>query len=267
MGPSVGGPMLPREHGSWALLFVPLIVGVGAARGGPPAAVLALFAAALGGFLIRVPLQAWLSGAAPAGTGAWFVGYGALAVAGLAPLLLRFGRWGLLAFAVPIGALMCLHLWNASRRRAMTLANELGGVLGLSLGAPAAYYACSGALDAAAWSAWAATAAYLFAPVFHVKLAAARHRASASPSFAGDLASAARASMAYHSAAAAAALAAAASGLMPWAVAPAFLASWVKAWRLARLGPGRMDFKRLGWGEVAHAAFFSALTAAGYAAF
>ena len=50
------------------------------------------------------------------------------------------------------------------------------GILGLCLGAPAAFYAARGALSGDAWLAWGFSALYFLGPIFDVKAAALRHR-------------------------------------------------------------------------------------------
>jgi hypothetical protein len=59
---SLTAPPLPREHGVWAWLLLPLVAG-GAATGSVNAPLLLLAVAALAGFVLRAPLE---MGPAPA---------------------------------------------------------------------------------------------------------------------------------------------------------------------------------------------------------
>lgn len=254
---------MPREHGSWAVLIAPLVVGLAAAGGGPPPPVLLLCLAACGGFLLRAPLQSLASGAPAAGALAWFAAFAGLAIVGAGPLLLVYRRWQLLAFAVPAGGMLALNLHLNRTRRAFSPLNETAGILVLCLGAPAVFYAARGALAPAAWLAWALCGLYFIGPVFFVKLAGLQHRAAAGAAQSGALEKMRRASLAYHAAALGAVLLAAIFG---WVAPPAplpFAAALHKTWRRGRLGSGKVDFRRLGYQEIGYACFFTAVLAAG----
>jgi len=192
---------MPREHGSWAVLAAPILVGLAAAGGGPAGAVAAFAAAALGAFLIRTPLQSLLSAQPAPGAALWLAGYAALAAAGALPLFFSYARWGLLGFAVPAAILMAMNLRANQKRQTFSFANEIFSILGLCLGAPAAFYAAGGSLPVEAWLAWGLSALYFLGPIFDVKAAALRHRVSADKSMQGDWARMKRASLVYSAAA------------------------------------------------------------------
>src|SRR4051812_46605444 len=135
--------MWPREHGSWAVLIAPILVGFAAAGGGPPLAVAAFALLAFGGFCLRVPLQS-LASSRPAPEAARYASvFGGSALLGLAPLLAVYGRWGLLLFGVPAAGMLVFNIRANLGHRTFTLLNEAAGVMTLCLGAPAAYYAAS----------------------------------------------------------------------------------------------------------------------------
>ena len=97
--------MMPREHGSWAVLIAPVLLGLCAA-GGANAAAAGLFClGALGVFLARPALLALLRPAPDPRARKWLIGYAAAAAAGFLPLLFVFARWRLLAFAAPAALL------------------------------------------------------------------------------------------------------------------------------------------------------------------
>ncbi|MBI4346716.1 MAG: YwiC-like family protein [Elusimicrobia bacterium] len=248
--------MLPREHGSWALLLVPIALGAGAAGVRDGGAVALFTALALFGFLARVPLLALVDGTAPR-AGRWLALYGGLAGAALALLLGLYGRWLILAFGVLALGAMAWTVRLTLARRQMSLANELVGVFGLSLGAPAAHYAATGSLGVEAWTLWALSALYLVGPVFHVKAAVAGHRAALNPAMAPALPAALRRAVAYHAAAIALVVAGAAAVAWPWAAAAPFCLAYAKTVRLAARSPAKADFRRLGWSEMSQAAFFT----------
>jgi len=255
---------MPREHGSWAVLIAPILVGLAAAGGGPPAPVALFCAAALGGFLLRAPLQSLLSPSPSPGAWAWLAADGVAAAAGALPLIFVYARWGLLGFAVVAAVLMVLNLRANLARRAFSFANEILGIAGLCLGAPAAFYAARGVLAPAAWQAWVLSAAYFVGPVFDVKAAALRHRAFSDASCRSDWERMKFLSLAYHAAALAVVCLAAFFKWAPAAAVLPFLAALHKTWSRGRLAPGRVDFRRLGFAEAGYSVFFALSVGLGF---
>jgi len=255
---------MPREHGSWAVLAAPILVGLAAAGGGPAGAVAAFCAAALGAFLLRTPLQSLLSPHPSPGSARWLAAYAALAAAGGLPLFFVYARWGLLGFAVPAAALMAMNIQANRSRQTFSFANEGLGILGLCLGAPAAFYAARGSLAGGAWPAWGLSALYFLGPIFDVKAAALRHRVSSDGSARGAWERMKKNSWAYSAVALIVVCAAAAAGWASAAAALPFLAALHKTWRRGRLSPGRVDFKRLGFEEVGYAVFFVLAVGGGF---
>lgn len=256
--------MMPREHGSWAVLIAPILVGF-AVAGGAAWSVAGLFClAALGGFLIRVPVQSLASPKPAPEAWRWALGEAALTAAGALPLLFARERWGLLGFAVPAGALMAYNLRANQQRETFSYANEVLGIFGLCLGAPAAFYAARGFLTPAAWAAWTLCGAYFLGPIFDVKASALRHRASVDKAMLPALARARKVALGYHAAALAAVAAAGLAGWTPWLAAVPFAAALHKTWRRSLLPPGKVDFKRLGFEEVGYSVLFAAAVSAGY---
>lgn len=248
--------MWPKEHGSWAVLAAPILVGLAIAGGGPPLLLLAFACAALGGFCLRVPLQSLASRAPAAGAARWAAGFSVLAAAGALPLLFAYGRWGLLAFGVPAALMLAFNIRANLARQAFSFTHEAAGILTLCLGAPAAFYAATGTASPEAWSAWALASLFFTGPVFHVKLAALQHRGASDPAVLPAIRKSGRLSIAYHAAALAAAITLADFELAPWLVVIPFAASLLKTGHRSRLAPGKVDFKRLGFQEVAYSCFF-----------
>ncbi|MFI5361048.1 MAG: YwiC-like family protein [Elusimicrobiota bacterium] len=257
--------MLPREHGSWAVLLAPIAVGIAAAHGGPPLAVFLFCCAAFGGFLLRPPLQAifFQKRVEP---GAWSSAClsALLAAGGMLPLLIFYRRTGLLGFAVPAAGLLAIDLVVQRGKRSFGVVSELSGILILCLGAPAAYYAARGSLSADAWCAWFLSVLYFTGPIFHVKMAALQHRAAGDPGLAGELSRMRITSLIFHAAALSIAIAGAiASKAPPLAILP-FAAGLAKTWRRGMLPTARVDFRKLGYQEVGYSVFFASALAAGY---
>ncbi|MBI5200037.1 MAG: YwiC-like family protein [Elusimicrobia bacterium] len=256
--------MLPREHGSWALLAVPVFAGLAAAPASPAGPALLIAVAALGAFLARVPLLSLAAPKPAPSAGLWLASDGALALLGLAPLLWRYERWSLLWFGLPAAAALAVNVVCVREKNPFSWFNELTGISAMSIGAPAAYYAVSGALEPRAWWLWAAVTLFFAGPVFHVKAAALRHRAANDASLAMAAGEAGRMSTAFHLGTTILAAAAASAGAIPLPLVAAFALAFGKAARAAGLPPGRADFRRLGWIEVGCASAFLLAAAAGY---
>ena len=171
-------PPLPKEHGSWVMWSVPLIVGAAVA----PVwqwRTLILIVAALACFLLRYPLATIIKTRKkprkrPTSDRTdlirWSIGYGALAsLCGAWLILIEH-----LAALIPIGligaTLVAFNLWLVYRKQDMSAYGELAGIAGLALGAPLTYYAASGQLDGTALMLWLVNALYFGGTVFYIKL-------------------------------------------------------------------------------------------------
>lgn len=163
--------VIPREHGAWGLLLVPLFTGLVAGLA-PEYRIwsLLLFTfSAVSLFFLRTPLES-LFGIGPivARTPAErrtalfaSTAFGLVAVAGLV-VLIRVERYStLLILGAVTGCTFVLQsvLRNVSRRTRMI--SQLVGAIGLTCTAPAAYYIGTGHLDTRAFILW--TANWIFA--------------------------------------------------------------------------------------------------------
>jgi hypothetical protein len=123
-------------------------------------------------------------------------------------------------------------------------------VVGLTLTAPAAWYALTGRLDATAGWLWGLNVAYFAGGVFHVRmhLDAAR-----------KLPGCRTANLVYHVALAVVLLVLVGMGSMAWPVAVIFALpvtrALVGAWRVSPV----LRIKRLGWTEVGYSVVFGLL--------
>jgi len=167
-------PPLPKEHGSWAMLIVPLLLGmiiapVGHGRVG------VLVIAAIGFFLVRHPLAILVKTRRRTQTNRawwwrWVVIYGGLTLLSGGWLVVEHGLWWLALMGLLGTMLLFFHLWLVSRRQDMSVMGELAGIAGLALGGPMAYYAASGRLDGTAAILWLINVLYFGSTVFYIKL-------------------------------------------------------------------------------------------------
>ncbi len=162
---------MPREHGAWGMLLVPLVAGaaVGLSGGGRIVQLLLLTTAVSALFWLRAPLESWL-GASPVRprtaeerrfVRTTALGLAAAATISLGPLFLGGQNRSLLPLGGIAGlAFFSQTLLKKSGRKARMPA-QLVGALGLTCTSPAAYYVATGQLDATAWALWLAN--FLFA--------------------------------------------------------------------------------------------------------
>src|SRR5271166_2305671 len=170
-GPRLKAMVVPREHGAWGMMLVPLATGaIVALRSGVNGGSLTLFiVAAMSLFWLRTPVEAWLgTSAIKAQTQAErafalrvILGIALLAAACIAALLwnghnrglLLIGGVAALAFAVQAGV---KRLGRKGRMPAQII-----GAVGLTSTAAGAYYVAAGKLDLTAIALWLAN--WLFA--------------------------------------------------------------------------------------------------------
>jgi hypothetical protein len=248
--------MLPKEHGAWAILIAPIMVGLLGAPSVSPAAATMFVLGSLAVFLSRTPLQALLAKPGDRRARGWLAFYAALAAGAFVPLILLLGCWKLLYFAAPSAALLVQNLLMNKSGKRFSAFNEAAGVFGLCLGAPAAYYAASFTLDARAWSLWLLCSIFFLGPIFYVKMAALQHRAVADPAALPALALMRRRSTIYHALGLAGVAAWAASGGISAAAVIPFIAALLKTAQRGFRGPERVDFKELGYSEVGYSVLF-----------
>ncbi len=257
---------LPREHGAWAMLIVPLLVGVSAAETFPPAFWLLAFVA-FGFFLLRYPLVlAIKSRQADARAEAlrWSALYGGLTCAGSVALWLATRLWLL----IPLGAFgalsLALYLWLAARRAEMTTVGEWIGVAGLALGAPGAYLVATRALNETAGALYALNVLYFGGTIAYIKFKVREQPRASAPR---DLASrlwAGRVTVGYHALVVVVVTLSALIGWVPALIPVAFVLPMCKVVVGVLTRPARLNVPRLGYVEVAFVSAFAAIVFLAY---
>jgi hypothetical protein len=265
---------VPKEHGAWAMLYVPFVAGALAARGAALAQLLPLgllLGAVTGLFLGRESVLGWLRqrdrGLDPGSdrrAAGWQFG-GALACAvGLFLLRPPLGTPPP-AQLVPLGCfgalVLGMHLQQMRRREGRTVLGEVLAILGLTATAPAAYLTALAAWSPRAVGLWLWCALFFASSIFHVKarvLALQPRRAAARDSMR-------RASAVYH----VALLGVLVAGALLRRVHPLCIAAFLPVIARALVAlvtpPGRFSLTRAGVLEIAYAlAFLVFLTLAGW---
>jgi YwiC-like protein len=257
--------IIPREHGAWGLLLVPLITGAGVAlsRGGDFAPLFLLLTAALALFWLRTPLESWL-GTSPLRAQTReervTVAVATLGLAKVATLALGLLLWagrnrGLwLLGAVAAIAFMTQALLKRIARHFRML-SEMVGTIGLTSLAPAAYYVVTGRLDTTAWILWLANLALAGNQIHYVQLRIHTARVEGLR---------ARLSRGWPFALGQALMTialtiACVGGLLPRFASLAFAPLLFRGWFYFIQKPAPLLVRRLGWSELTHAAAFCAM--------
>src|SRR5512143_3236897 len=115
---------LPKEHGSWAMFAVPLVVGCAVAAQWSPRSI-ELIAAALGLFLVRFPIDTLIKtrkrpNADRARLIRWAIVYGSIAAICGGWLIVIERLYGLIPLGVLGMALLIYHWWLVERRKEMS---------------------------------------------------------------------------------------------------------------------------------------------------
>lgn len=160
--------VIPREHGAWGMLLVPLATGAVAAlhfsvNGGA----LALFTvAAMSLFWLRTPVESWW-GASPikvqtkAERVMVIAAIGLLAVVSISALLWNGQRSGLLTIGAIAASAFMMQAGVKRLGRKARMPAQIIGAIGLTSTAAGAYYVAAGKLDRIAIALWLAN--WLFA--------------------------------------------------------------------------------------------------------
>ncbi len=285
LGTILGRPIIPREHGAWAVLYGAFLAGVGVA--GQVTLPVALFfaavtAAALGNGPLTILVRTATHPAWQAERGrarAWLAVYGAVFTLAILPLFLVYRLTFLAAFGMGATCFLLVRAYLLRGRDDRSLVGELLGVAGLSMVGPAAHAVATRAVEPIGALLWLLLFLFFASGVFHVRMRIrgilARRMPPAHPTVGtecGDAAAALRTTaaqrtayrscLAYHLVLLIGLPLLAILHLVPWAILLAFAPA---LWRAAvglRRQEGQLDLKRLGWSEVAQTLVFLVLLVA-----
>ena len=275
--------VLPREHGAWGLLLVPMITGAGVAFRASVHVTpfLVLLTAALALFWLRTPVESLLGTSAMraqtkaerrevaiviAGLSAVAAGaLGTLLWSGRNPDLWLIGGAAVVAF---VGQALLNLMWRrpprpsregeAERPRSknsahrLRMLSEIVGTIGLTSAAPAAYYVMTGRFGATAWMLWLANLIFAGNQIHYVQL---RIHTARIQGLRAKLAH----GWAFATGQAVMTLVltvACMTGLLPKLASLAFAPLLFRGWFYFIKKPSPLLVRRLGWSELAHAVAF-----------
>ncbi len=274
--------VLPREHGAWGLLLVPMVTGAGIAfrQSFHVVPFLLLLTSALALFWLRTPLESLI------GTSAMraqtkeerrlvlsvLAGLGVLAVltlsgllwAGRNPFLWVIGAVAGLAFVAQSvlkdaskhpGTIWRNHSGSKRSAPALRMLSEIVGTIGLTSAAPASYYVITGKFDAIAVILWIANLMFSGNQIHFVQLRI--HSAKIQ-----GLHAKLKRGWAFAAGQVAMTLVltfACVTGLLPRFASIAFAPLLFRGWFYFIQKPGPLAVRRLGWNELSQAIVFCAL--------
>lgn len=158
--------VLPREHGTWAMLIIPVLLGTFLTQ----FTWLHLFFI-LGWFFLYLsstPLldmirnRRHIPSMMP-----WFLGYGLLALLFFAPVIWHVPK--VVLFGLPVLPLLCVNIYFILQRNERALLNDLCGIAIFALGGAITYYLGTEMFNSKIWVLYLLTILYFMGSAFYVK--------------------------------------------------------------------------------------------------
>ena len=261
--PRMSRPILPKEHGAWAVLFGAFLTGAGVAgRVTLPVTLL------LGGVTLLAvangPIAALLRMAdchrPPDRRRAvgWLLVYGIGAAACIAPLFVLYGMTFLLPFGMAAALFFILRAFLVRQGEDRSLPGELVATAGLTLVGPTAHAVAVGAALPTGAVLWLLLFLFYVSGVFYLRMRIRAVLAQRRPTT--DAPNPARRwCVRYHLLLLLVVPALAAVQLIPWPVLLAFAPALWRAAAGLRRQDSTLNLKRLGWSEVGLTAAFVVL--------
>lgn len=256
--------MITREHGSWVVIAVPLVLAGVLGRHWSPWLVM-FGVSSMAVFMSYVPAQMILRRGRELKPEErrravrWAALYLAIGMAAAIPLLLGGWPWLVLFGSAGAGLFYLNHLLTLKVPK--TVPGDLAAVAGLTLTGPAGLYVSTGSLGARAWLLWFLCFCFFTGTILHVHMKiAARTRSEHPPSLAERL-TLGRNNLLYQGSAISSVSALVAVDVVPWATIAAYLPMAVQAaYGTLRL---RRDvrFKKLGLALLGQSLVFGATLA------
>jgi hypothetical protein len=261
--------IIPREHGAWGLLLIPLFTGLVA---GLPSAhrfwpLLLFVIAALCLFWLRTPVESLLGSGPMARTSRerWIAFLASVVIAAVSTTCLAGLMWGgrhpkLLLVGLIAASAFVFQTVLRTLGRGMRMISQSVGAIGLTATAPAAYYLGTGRLDSLALVLWAANWLFAWNQIHFVQL---RIHAARSITFSEKFAQG-RFFFLAQILLLLALILASLYRLIPPLIILAFVPTLVRGTRWFFREPEPLDVKRLGWSEMKQGAGFGILLAVAF---
>ena len=251
----IGRPIIPREHGAWAVLYGAFLAGIGVA-GRVTLPVILLLGAVTCLAFANGPLALVLRSAGSRAPSAergrvffWLFAYAAGAVVCVTPLVALYHMTFLFPFAMAAACFLVLRAFLVRGGDDRSLPGELIGTVGLALVGPTAHAVAVNGAQPIGALLWLLLTLYFASGVFYVRM---RIRLMlAQRKGAPTVSNGARwLCLVYHMLLLVLIPALAAVNVVPWAVLLAFAPALWRAAAGLRRRDSTLNLRRLGWSEV-----------------
>jgi hypothetical protein len=263
--------IIPREHGAWGMLLVPLLTGalVAAPSAANAWSLTLLVLAALSLFWLRTPLEAWLGTSAMKARSAperrlalsSALAISTLAAVAIASLLWNGRNRGLLLIGAIAAIAFAVQAWVKRWGRKGRMPAQIIGAAGLTSTAAGAYYVTTGKLDHTLLALWLANCLFAADQVHFVQLRIHAARASG----VADRMRLGRTFLWGQAGLIGIILVLCRSGFLPMAAALAFVPILLRGSLWFTFGKGPLDVHKLGFAELAQGLLFAGLLCAAFA--
>jgi hypothetical protein len=262
--------VVPREHGAWGMMLVPLATGavIAARTAVNSTALIILLIAALSLFWLRTPLESWL-GTSPikAQTNYEYgllmkaiVAIGVVAAGNMAALLWNGHNRGLLIIGGVAALAFAAQAGVKKLGRKGRMPAQIIGAIGLTSTAACAYYVATGRLDRTAVALWLANWLFAADQIHFVQVRIHSSRAETL----GDKLRPGMGFLAGQTGLIVAIIAACRLKVFPAAIVLAFLPILLRGTIWFARGRQPLDVHKLGYSELAQALVFGALLCAAF---
>lgn len=157
--------LMPKQHGAWAMLIIPFVLGAG--MGEFTWLHLPLFGGWLFLYLSTYPMMMWAKNKKRDFHAKWFFAYFLLALLLLAMPLWK--EWKLIYFGLLMLPFLMINLYYAKRNDERALFNDLSAIAAFGVGGVASYYLGVGRWDGEALGIWVVTMMFFAGSTFFVK--------------------------------------------------------------------------------------------------
>jgi hypothetical protein len=170
-------PPIPGKHGTWAMLYAPMLIAILADREITARAGLLIWSASAL-FFLHDPLQAairmWTMNISDSSRRIYFRFWsGMYAIIALIPagiLLFQYHLFGLFWFGLLAASGFFVHAIFTFFRKERSIPSELIAVMTLTSSAPAMQYVQTGMIHDTGWLLWIVSILYFWSSVFYVKM-------------------------------------------------------------------------------------------------
>lgn len=157
--------LLPKQHGAWAMLLIPFLLGV--VKGGAVFAHIPLFLGWLSLYLFTYPILMISKKKKVLFYRKWAIIYGLSAILSLIYPL--FVEWRLVYFGMVMLPFFMINIYFARRNKERAFINDLTAIITFGIGGAASYFLASGMLDRTGWLLFVYTFLFFLGSTFYVK--------------------------------------------------------------------------------------------------